>query len=63
MNIEKILLQLLQDNGFTVEDAAKKLNISVKNLEKRFGQNKLRFNETQIILDMLGYKINFVKND
>lgn len=37
--------------------------ISPETLSKKLASGKIRFKDAQIILDILGYKINFVKRN
>lgn len=68
MNIEQEIIKLLKDNNITLEEIVEKIKqdnrkISVKTISKQLLTGKIRFNDVQKILEILGYKIKFRKNN
>lgn len=62
MDAESELLKLIHQNGLTIEKVAELISddnkkTSAKTLRKRFEEKKLRFNDVQKILDIIGYKL------
>jgi len=67
MNTINDLKKLIEEKGMTFEQLAIELSkndkkISAQKLLQKFDEQKLRFNEVQKILDILGYKLVFRKN-
>lgn len=68
MNIEQEIIKLLKDNNITLEEIVEKIKqdnrkISVKTISKQLLTGKIRFNGVQKILEILGYKLKFRKNN
>jgi|GEM_PF-7122400 hypothetical protein len=68
MNIEQEIIKLLKDNNITLEEIVEKIKqdnrkISVKTISKQLLTGKIRFNDVQKILEILGYKLKFRKNN
>lgn len=68
MNIEQEIIKLLRDNNITLEEIVEKIKqdnrkISVKTISKQLLTGKIRFNDVRKILEILGYKLKFRKNN
>lgn len=68
MNIEQEIIKLLRDNNITLEEIVEKIKqdnrkISVKTISKQLLTGKIKFNDVQKILEILGYKLKFRKNN
>ncbi len=68
MNIEQEIIKLLKDNNITLEEIVERIKqdnrkISVKTISKQLLTGKIRFNDVQKILEILGYKLKFRKNN
>ena len=68
MNIEQEIIKLLKDNNITLEEIVERIKqdnrkISVKTISKQLLTGKIRFNYVQKILEILGYKLKFRKNN
>ena len=68
MNIEQEIIKLLKDNNITLEEIVERIKqdnrkISVKTISKQLLTAKIRFNDVQKILEILGYKLKFRKNN
>ncbi len=68
MDIEHKIIKLLKDNNITLEEIVEKIKqdnrkISVKTISKQLLTGKIRFNDVQKILEILGYKLKFRKNN
>ncbi len=66
MNIQHEITERLKEKNFTLQEIARQIStgerkVSAKNLAKNLASGKIRFQDAQIILDILGYKINLVK--
>lgn len=57
MSIKQEMLKLMQKHNVTIEQIAPLISKQPKKLQKRFDENKIKFNDVQKILDILGYKI------
>lgn len=68
MDIEHKIIKLLKDNNITLEEIVEKIKqdnrkISVKTISKQLLTGKIRFNDVRKILEILGYKLKFRKNN
>jgi hypothetical protein len=67
MNIGNEIKKLTIDNAITLTELAKKIaetkqkHYSVQNLSTKLKKGTINLNELVIILDVLGYKVNFEK--
>ena len=67
MNIEQEIIKLLKDNNITLEEIVERIKqdnrkISVKTISQQLSTGKIRYNDVQKILKIIGYKIKFRKN-
>ena len=67
MNIEQEIIKLLKDNNITLEEIVERIKqdnkkISVKTISQQLCTGKIKYNDVQKILKILGYKIKFRKN-
>ncbi|CDE44401.1 unknown [Clostridium sp. CAG:768] len=66
MNIEQEIIKLLKDNNITLEEIVERIKqdnrkISVKTISQQLSTGKIKYNDVQKILKILGYKIKFRK--
>ena len=66
MDIQREIIERLKEKNITLQEIAQQIStqdrkISPETLSKKLASGKIRFKDAQIILDILGYKINFVK--
>lgn len=64
--METKLIELIEKQGFTIEEIACKLShngrtISCGNLAKKIENGTIKFQDAQQIIDILGYKIAITK--
>ena len=64
--METRLIELIEKQGFTIEEIACKLShngrtISCGNLVKKIKDGTIKFQDAQQIIDILGYKIAITK--
>lgn len=67
MNIEQEIIKLLRDNNITFEEIVERIKqdnkkISVNTISQQLSTGKIKYNDVQKILKILGYKIKFRKN-
>lgn len=67
MNIEQEIIKLLRDNYITLEEIVERIKqdnkkISVNTISQQLSTGKIKYNDVQKILKILGYKIKFRKN-
>ena len=67
MNIEQEIIKLLRNNNITLEEIVERIKqdnkkISVNTISKQLSTGKIKYNDVQKILKILGYKIKFRKN-
>ncbi len=67
MNIEQEIIKLLKDNNITLEEIVERIKqdnkkISVNTISQQLSTGKIKYNDVQKILKILGYKIKFRKN-
>lgn len=68
MNIEQEIIKLLKDNNITLEEIVERIKqdnkkISVNTISQQLSTGKIKYNDVQKILKILGYKIKFRKNN
>lgn len=66
MDIQREIIERLKEKNITLQEIAQQIStderkISAEYLTGKLASGKIRFKDAQIILDILGYKINFVK--
>lgn len=61
MSIREDIKSLLARENITMQDVAKKLDISVQNLSNKLRSKTIRFETVREIADILGYDIKFEK--
>ena len=61
MSIREDIKSLLARENTTMQDVAKKLDISVQNLSNKLRSKTIRFETVREIADILGYDIKFEK--
>lgn len=61
MSIREDIKSLLARENITMQDVAKKLDISVQNLSNKLRSKTIRFETVREIADTLGYDIKFEK--
>lgn len=64
MNIEQEIIKLLRDNNITLEEIVERIKqdnrkISVNTISQQLSTGKIKYNDVQKILKILGYKIKF----
>lgn len=67
MNIEQEIIKLLRNNNITLEEIVERIKqdnkkISVNTISQQLSTGKIKYNDVQKILKILGYKIKFRKN-
>lgn len=67
MNIEQEIIKLLKDNNITLKEIVERIKqdnrkISVNTISQQLSTGKIKYNDVQKILKILGYKIKFRKN-
>ena len=61
MSIREDIKSLLARENITMQNVAKKLDISVQNLSNKLRSKTIRFETVREIADILGYDIKFEK--
>lgn len=66
MNIQVEIEKILAEEGFTMKQLADKLSsknkqITEEYLLKRFSEEKIKFSDVQLILDILDYRLRLKK--
>ena len=67
MNFEQEIIKLLRNNNITLEEIVERIKqdnkkISVNTISQQLSTGKIKYNDVQKILKILGYKIKFRKN-
>lgn len=67
MNVEQEIIKLLRNNNITLEEIVERIKqdnkkISVNTISQQLSTGKIKYNDVQKILKILGYKIKFRKN-
>ncbi|MBT6120322.1 LLM class flavin-dependent oxidoreductase [bacterium] len=64
MKIKNEIKGLIYTAGYTLSDVAEKMgHSSVQNLSQKISRGTLKYSELKLILDVIGYKVEFKKAD
>lgn len=61
MDLEKEIKKMLIDNDMSVTDLAEKLDTTRQNLNNKLKRKDMKVSDLSAILEVLGYRIEFVK--
>ena len=61
MSIREDIKALLAHENVTMQEIAKKMNMSIQNLSNKLRNKTIKFEEARDIADILGYEIEFKK--
>lgn len=61
MDLEKEIKKMLIDHDMSVTDLAKKLDTTRQNLNNKLKRKDMKVSDLNAILEVLGYRIEFVK--